>query len=744
MTAAHVAGVFSLEDACTLVLARGRLMQALPEGGAMASLEATEDEVAPLLAAHPGQVSVAAVNGPRAVVVAGERGAVEDVSSRVAALGRRTRGCGSRTPSTRRSWSPCWRSSGRSSPDSPAGPHRPGRHPPDRRARHPGAADLRRPLDRPRPGGGALRRRCLTLARRPRHRPVPRTRPRRTLAASPAPSWTTRDTTGPPCCRRCARTAPRPPRHRGRHRSVPAGHPVRWKGWFEGTGAAPRRPAHLRLPAPPLLAQGVAGLPGDLRSAGLGAAHHPLLPPPPSPSPTPTACSSPAVCRRAPTLARRPRRARHRAAGRHRVPGMAVRAGDEVGCERVEDLTLAAPLALPRGRGVKLQVWIGSPDETGRRPLSLYSRPTARRTALDTARRGHLAPGAHAAPETEEFDAAVWPPVGAEPVALDGFYDGLADAGFSYGPAFRGLRAVWRRGEETFAEVALDAGPAGDAPSFGLHPRCSTPPLHATALAPLGEDARGGCLRLAGRDLHASGAAEDRVRITRPVTTPSPWPWPTPPARPSPRSAPWYCAPPPTPGEPPPPPWNATPCSPSTGYACPAPRGNPSPIPSACSARPVPPGRRAGGRGTPVDALTGDDHALGAGTPELVLACVTGAGDDVPAAVHTLTARVLAGSRNGSPRTPRAAPAWCSSPGARSPRAATASPTPPPLPSGAWCAPPRPNTPAASACSTRPRRRRGRRARRPRRRPVRRRTADRPPRRHGARRPPHPCPPRRP
>ncbi|MYS28094.1 hypothetical protein GTW38_14360, partial [Streptomyces sp. SID7804] len=81
-------------------------------------------------------------------------------------------------------------------------------------------------------------------------------------------------------------------------------------------------------------------------------------------------------------------------------------------------------------------------------------------------------------------------------------------------PAFRGLRAVWRRGEETFAEVSLDAGPAGDAPSFGLHPALLDAALHASAFAPLGEDGRGG-LPFSWQDvsLHASGATDARVRI---------------------------------------------------------------------------------------------------------------------------------------------------------------------------------------------------------------------------------------
>ncbi|MER7826729.1 type I polyketide synthase [Streptomyces sp. NPDC096097] len=91
LTAAHVSGMLSLEDACALVAARGRLMQALPEGGAMVSIVATEEEVRPLLAEHPGRVGVAAVNGPSSVVISGALDAVTAITEHFTTQGRRTR-----------------------------------------------------------------------------------------------------------------------------------------------------------------------------------------------------------------------------------------------------------------------------------------------------------------------------------------------------------------------------------------------------------------------------------------------------------------------------------------------------------------------------------------------------------------------------------------------------------------------------------------------------------------------------
>ncbi|MBW5484688.1 type I polyketide synthase [Streptomyces bambusae] len=254
---------------------------------------------------------------------------------------------------------------------------------------------------------------------------------------------------------------------------------------------------------------------GDVSAAGLGAADHPLLG-----ATVRLADGDQAVLTGRLSLRTHPWLADHAVDGTVLLPGtafveLAVRAGDEVGCGRLDELTLEAPLVLPADGAARLQLVVGGPEDDGRRPVSLHS--LAEDAADGTPWTRHATGLLGSAAGEGSFDLAAWPPPGAEAVALDGFYEGLAAAGYQYGTSFQGLTGVWRQtgGEEIYAEVVLPHEQHDDAARFGLHPALLDAALHAGLVAAARGEAEGIRLPFSwnGVTLHAVGATALRVRI---------------------------------------------------------------------------------------------------------------------------------------------------------------------------------------------------------------------------------------
>ncbi|MEU2850052.1 beta-ketoacyl synthase N-terminal-like domain-containing protein, partial [Streptomyces sp. NPDC007049] len=372
IAAAHVAGVFSLEDACTLVLARAKLMRALPAGGAMVAVRATEDEVLPLLS---DEVSIAAVNGPASVVVSGDETAVLAVAALLEAQGRKT---------TRLRVSHAF--------------HSPLMDPmlDDFRAAAEGLSfgAPRIPVVSNLTGGLASAEELCSAEYWVRHvrEAVRFADGVRTLAEQGVRTFLELGPDGV-LSAMAQESVPEeaaivPILRKDRPEESTAltalarvhahGATVDWTGFFTGTGTR-ARPVELPTYAFqhqwfwPAGSQSAAA--GDVRAAGLGSAGHPLLG-----AAVELAAGQGVLFTGRLSVRSHPWLADHAVMGRVLLPGtalleLAIRAGDEVGCDRVEELTLAAPLTLPERGAVQMQVAVGTPDESGRRSVGIYSRP---------------------------------------------------------------------------------------------------------------------------------------------------------------------------------------------------------------------------------------------------------------------------------------------------------------------------------------------------------------------------------
>nr|UUG66784.1 Ktm20 [Streptomyces sp.] len=512
VAAACVAGVLGLRDAARITAARNTALCSLAGKGAMASVLAGQDEVLSRIARWEGRLSVAAANGPAACVVSGDPDAVDAFvasceEDRLRA--RRIRGADA---------------AGHSAQVEALRERLL-----DQLAVEPGPSEL--PLYSTVTGGRIdpadmdgeywYRNARRTVQFNDAARAMLADGHRVFLEVSPHPVLTVplqgiADDAGVP-------VAPVPTLHRdegGRHRFLgalaqAASHGVvpDWDTVFPVDCP--------RAELPPYAFQRerywLDSLPaaGDVSAAGLQPGGHPLL----SAAVT-VADTEHTVLTGRLSLRTHPWLADHAVLGTVLVPGtafveMALCAGDRTGYHRLDELTLAAPLVLTGDTGTAVQVVVGPPDDTGRRPVSVHARPDGAPDDLPWTLHatGALAPE----PAAPDFDFTAWPPAGAEPLVTDGLYDRLHAADVGYGPVFQGLRAAWRSGDDTYAEISLPEQAASEAAAFGLHPALLDAALHAGMVgAEISASVR---LRLpfawTGVTRHLDGADRLRIRLTR-------------------------------------------------------------------------------------------------------------------------------------------------------------------------------------------------------------------------------------
>ncbi|WP_433789718.1 SDR family NAD(P)-dependent oxidoreductase [Actinoplanes sp. CA-252034] len=532
IAAAYATGVLSLEDAATLVSARARLMQALPPGGVMIAVQASEAEVR---AAYP-DLDIAAVNGPKTVVVAGWAPALpagEAAPDSVADLPPDEAACGGVTDSTADGIAAAGGAalggaadvvSGEAGPDGGSdiaalerGPWKTTRlktsHAFHSRLMEPMLDDFREVVE------------TLTF-----HGDGPWANPEywvshvrdtvrftdtaarlgadRVLELGPDTVLTNLIRDIDPSLTAVAVL------HRDRPETETLltavaelfvrGERVDWRAVLGGgrlIGLPRYAFDHQRFW--PLRRNRPAT---DATGLGLTGTGHPLLGAAVALPGTDTVVFTGYL-----SIAGHPWLADHSVFGATVVPGaaladIALAAGARTGTPSLDELILQAPLTLPATGGAQLRTTI-EPATDSRNQITIHSRPDD-----DTPWTLHATGALTVAATTADDDLIVWPPRGATELPLDGLYDAFADAGLAYGPAFQGLRRAWQSGDTVFAEVATDEPVDG----FGLHPVLLDAALHAIGAGRLLPSADGARLPFAftGTQLMGPAGGTLRVRLT--------------------------------------------------------------------------------------------------------------------------------------------------------------------------------------------------------------------------------------
>ncbi|MER5771758.1 beta-ketoacyl synthase N-terminal-like domain-containing protein, partial [Streptomyces sp. NPDC001985] len=514
LAAAHIAGVWSLQDAARLVAARGRLMQSAPSGGAMIAVQASEAEARAALEDRRGTVAVAAVNGPDAVVISGDADGTAAVAAAFAARGRRVRAL-----RVSHAFHSPHMDGVLEAFRSVAGDvdHRPPRIPlistvtgepadpaelasPDYWARQ-----IREPV------------RFLDAVRTLEARGA-----RVLLEVGPDAALTAmaeRSLTG------AADPVTVIPLQRGGHPE--AGAFVAALGRAHVAGAAPDLtplfPGAGRVDLPTYAFQRqrywlLPGARGDARGLGLDPSRHPLIS-----TAVELAGRDETVLTSRLSLAGQPWLGDHVIRGSVLVPAtafleLAVAAGDRAGARRVAELTLETPLVLSGRQAVRVQIAVAAPDARGSRPFTVHAAPDGGEDAPRIWTRhasGLLDAPAPDVPTPPSPAPEPWPPAGAVAEPVDGAYRRLDELGYGYGPAFQGLRALWRVGDDLCAEVRLPGDEGVSPGGYAVHPALLDAVLHPLLPGVADPDAPPGLpFAWSGVTVHAGGATELRARIS--------------------------------------------------------------------------------------------------------------------------------------------------------------------------------------------------------------------------------------
>ncbi|HEX3692077.1 MAG TPA: type I polyketide synthase [Solirubrobacteraceae bacterium] len=556
LAAAHVAGVFEIEDACRLVAARGGLMQALPAGGAMVAVQASEQEIEPTLTGVAERVALAAVNGPSSVVLSGAQEDVLELASQW-----RERGCKVRRLSVSHAFhSPLidgmldsFRAVAETVVYTPpsvplvsclTGELADGelfcsadywvRH-----AREPvrfadGVATLieQRVVQMLELGPDGVLTAMAAECCEPRESASLRADEARPAVAEADTEQTTpssaakHEYSGPALVSALREGRPEVPTLiRALSSLWVDGGQVSWDGFFAGWPV--RR---VPLPTYPFQRERfwLTTTRNGADAAGLGqtADEHPLLS-----AKLELAGGRGLLFTGRLSLDSHPWLADHAVMGKVLMPGaafveLAVHAALAAGGGPLEELVIEAPLLLASGEAAHIQVTVEPPEDSGARALTIHSRPVraTEQQIEEPAQWTRHARGVLAGADLAGTDAlqlepdgaplAQWPPAGADPLELSTLYDDLLTAGFDYGPAFRGLKAAWRSGDDLFAEISLEGGQRGELGSYAVHPALLDSALHAIALFPGTErSADAVSLPFSWSGVRAHGTAGGELRV---------------------------------------------------------------------------------------------------------------------------------------------------------------------------------------------------------------------------------------